>query len=232
MRKIIALCTTLAVMFFVLNGVITQASNQDSFMREAAESGMAEVMLGNLALQKSQNEQVRSFAQQMVSDHTAANEELKALAASKSVTLPTDVNSKQRNAMNKLNGMSGTEFDKAFMRQMVKDHEAAVKLFQREAERGTDEATKAFAAKTLPTLQGHLQMARTMYDSMKKMKDGDSNSNSNSNSGNTNSVPDTDRNGRPLNESNSSRNSNSNNNMNNMNMNSNRNSNSNRNDNR
>ena len=210
MRKTIALSTILAITVFVLNGFIAQASNQDSFMREAAESGMAEVMLGNLALQKSQNEQVRSFAQQMVSDHTAANEELKALAASKNVTLPTDVKAKHRNAMNKLNGMSGTEFDKAFMRQMVKDHEAAVKLFQREAERGNDEATKAFAAKTLPTLQGHLQMARTMYDSMKNMKDGNSNSNSNSNNGNMNNM-NMNSNSNPSNNSNRN-NSNSNDN--------------------
>jgi putative membrane protein len=220
MRKIFTLCTVLAVTFFVLNGVITQASNQDSFWNEAAQSGMAEVMLSNLALQKSQNEQVRTFAQQMVTDHTAANSELTSLASTKNVTLPTDVDSKHRSAMDKLNGMSGTDFDKAYMKQMVKDHEAAVKLFQRQADRGDDADAKAFAAKTLPTLQGHLQMARNMNDSMKNMKSNDSNGNSNGNSNSSNS------NSGNMNSNSSNMNMNSNSgNMNGMNMNSNSNSN-------
>src|SRR5215204_3828966 len=217
MKKIFALCTVLAVAFFVLNGIITQASNQDSFMTEAAQSGMAEVMLGNLALQKSQNEQVRSFAQQVVTDHTAANTELTTLAASKNVTLPTAVSSKHRSAGGKLNGMSGTDFDKAFMKQMVKDHEAAVKLFSRESDRGTDADTKAFAAKNLPTLQNHLQMAKTMNDSMKSMKSDKSNSNSNSNSSSDSMNMNSNRNSNSNSNSNSNRsNSNSNSNVNQM----------------
>lgn len=186
MKKIIALGTVLAVVVFVLNGVISQASIQDSFYREAAQSGMAEVALGNLALQKSQNEQVRDFAQRMVTDHTASNQELTTLAASKNITLPTDMDAKHRNAMDKLNGMSGTEFDKAYMKQMVKDHEAAVKLFSRQAERGDDADTKAFAAKTLPILQDHLQMARTINDSVSNVRNGNNNMNTNSNSRNMN----------------------------------------------
>ena len=209
MKKIFALSIGLAVALFVWNGVITQASIQDSFMREAAQSGMAEVMLGNLALQKSQNEQVKSFAQQMVADHTTANGELATLAQSKSVALPTEPSAKQKSAVDKLNGMSGMDFDKAFMKQMVKDHEAAVKLFSRESERGTDADTKAFAAKTLPTLQNHLQMARTLNDSMKNMKSEKSNDNSSSDGMNMNS-----NNSNSNRNSNSSRNTNSNSNSN------------------
>jgi putative membrane protein len=211
MKKFLALCTILAVNIFVLNGVITQASNQDSFYTEAAQSGMAEVALGNLALQKSTSDQIKTFAQQMVTDHTAANQELTSLAAGKNVTLPTEMDAKHKSAMDKLSAMSGTDFDKAFMKQMVKDHEAAVKLFQRESDRGTDADSKAFAAKTLPTLQNHLQMARTLSDSLKNTKNGGGNSN-----GNTNSNSDM----------------NMNSNSGNMNMNSNRNKNSNRSTNR
>lgn len=217
MKKIFALSTALAVALFVWNGVITQASNQDSFMREAAQSGMAEVMLGNLALQKSENEQIKTFAQQMVADHTAANGELATLAQSKSVTLPTETDAKHKSAMDKLGGMSGMDFDKAFMKQMVKDHEAAVKLFSRESERGTDADTKAFAAKTLPTLQNHLQMARTLNGSVKGMKSDKSNNNSNGDNMNMNSNSNdtrTDRNGNTLRNSNSNGNSNSNRNSN------------------
>src|SRR5215204_761992 len=217
MKKIIALSTALAVALFVWNGVITQASFQDSFMRDAAQSGMAEVMLGNLALQKSTNEQVKSFAQQIVTDHTAANGGLTTLAAGKNVTLPTEVSARQKSAVEKLNGMSGMDFDKAFMKQMVKDHEAAVKLFTRESERGTDADTKAFAAKTLPTLQNHLQMAKTMNDSMKSMKSDKSNSNSNSNSSSDSMNMNSNRNSNSNSNSNSNRsNSNSNSNVNQM----------------
>src|SRR5216110_2197491 len=102
MKKFLVICTILAVGVFVLNGVITQASIQDSFMTKAAQDGMTEVALGNLALQKSQNEQVRSFAQQIVTDHTSANQELTALAASKNVTLPTDIDTKHRSMVDKL----------------------------------------------------------------------------------------------------------------------------------
>ncbi|KAK0039248.1 DUF4142 domain-containing protein [Biomphalaria pfeifferi] len=143
---------------------------------------MAEVMLGNLALQKTQNEQIRQFAQQMVTDHTNANNELKQLAESKNITLPSSVSNKQQSAYDKLNGMTGMNFDKAFMKQMVKDHEAAVKLFEKQSEKGEDAEAKAFAAKTLPTLRMHLQMAKTLNDSMKN-SNRNNNDNSNSNSG-------------------------------------------------
>jgi putative membrane protein len=188
MKKIFAFYALLALAVFVLNGVITEASNQDSFWNDAAQSGMAEVMLGNLALQKSSNDEVKQFAQKMVDDHTMANNELKDLAATKSVTLPTEVTAKQKSGYDKLSAMSGDQFDKEFMKMMVKDHEKAVSLFQNQADKGTDADVKAFAAKTLPTLQGHLSMAKSINDKMKSMKsnkksnDMNMNSNSNSNS--------------------------------------------------
>lgn len=182
MRKILAFYAVLAIGAFVLNGVITQASNQDSFWNDAAQAGMAEIMLGNLALQKSSNDEVKQFAQKIVDDHTAAGNELKSLASSKSMTLPTDVNAKQKATYDKLNALSGDEFDKEFIKVMVKDHEKAVSLFKNQSEKGTDIDVKAFAAKTLPTLQGHLDMAKQMNDKMKSMKapkktDGNMNSN-------------------------------------------------------
>ncbi|HVE57776.1 MAG TPA: DUF4142 domain-containing protein [Pyrinomonadaceae bacterium] len=190
MRKIFAFYAVLAIGTFVLNGFVTEASNQDSFWNDAAQAGMAEVMLGNLALQKSSNDEVKQMAQKIVDDHTAANNELKSLAASKSATLPTEVNAKQKAAYDKLNSLSGDEFDKEFVKVMVKDHEKAVGLFQKQAGKGTDTEVKAFAAKTLPVLQAHLESAKAMSDKMKSMKsprknaDGDKNMNSNSNTNN------------------------------------------------
>ena len=237
MKRFLALCAVLVVGIFVLNGFITQASNQDSFWNDAAQSGMAEVMLANLALQKSSSDEIKEMAQKIVDDHTMANNELKDLAATKSVTLPTDVNVKQKETYDKLNGMSGEMFNQEFVKVMVKDHEKAVKLFQKESTSGKDTDLRAFAAKNLPTLQSHLEMAQSMNTKMKGMKmnsDGDKNmnsnmnmnSNSNSNS-NSNMTMDSNSNSNVTMDSNSNSNSNmtmdSNMNMNsnsNMNMNS------------
>jgi len=190
MRKVFVFYAVLAIGTFVLNGFVTAASNQDSFWNEAAQSGMAEVMLGNLALQKSSNDEIKQMAQKIVDDHTAANNELKNLAASKNAALATEVSAKQKATYDKLNALSGDEFDREFVKVMVKDHEKAVSLFQKQADKGADADVKAFAAKTLPTLQGHLEMAKSMNDKMKSMKspkknsDGDKNMNSNSNTNN------------------------------------------------
>ena len=181
---------------------------------------VAENELSKLALDKSNNDEIQQFAQMMIEDHTKAGDELKQLAADKNVTLPTEVDSNHKSAMNKLSGLSGEKFDDAFLKQMVKDHEATIKLFQKEADSNDDAAMKAFAAKTLPTLQSHLQMARSMAGSMKNMNRGNMNGNRD---GNMNS--DSDRG-----NMNSNRNMNSNMDMNrNMNSNSNMNSNRNRN---
>jgi putative membrane protein len=190
MKKIFAFYAVLAIGAFVLNGFVTEASNQDSFWNEAAQAGMAEVMLGNLALQKSANDEVKQLAQKIVDDHTAAGNELKDLAASKSATLPTEVNAKQKAVYDKLNTLSGDAFDKEFVKTMVRDHEKAVSLFQKQSTAGKDAEVKAFAAKTLPTLQGHLEMAKSLNDKMKSVKapkksPDDKNMNSN---GSTNSM--------------------------------------------
>jgi putative membrane protein len=230
MKKIYTLCAVLAVVVFVLNGVITQASNQDSFWNDAAQSGMAEVMLGNLALQKSSSDEIKQFAQKLVDDHTAANNELKTLAASKSATLPADVNAKQRSTYDKLSALSGDEFDREFAKVMVKDHEKAVGLFRKQSDRGDDADVKAFAARTLPALQGHLEMARSLNDRMKGMKSGDTNRNSNSssNSGNMNSDMNMNSNSGNMNSNRSSNSNRKSNSKSNNNTNSNTNSNANR----
>lgn len=178
MKKIFAFYVVLAAGVFVLNGFISQASNQDSFWTEAAQDGMAEVNLASLALQKSENDEVKALAQKIYDDHTAANNEFKDLAADKNITLPTDVNAKQKAVYDKLNALSGDDFDKEYVKTMVKDHEKAVNVFQKQSTGGKDTELKAFAAKTLPTLQNHLEMAKTLNDKMKGMKNMKDNSNS------------------------------------------------------
>ena len=148
----------------------TQMSGKKSpdskFMMMAATSDMNEIGLSNQALSKSTNEDVKKLAQMMVDDHTKSSEELKPIAMSKNVMLPTAMDSKHKSAMEKMSGMSGSQFDMAYVKMMIKDHEKAVSMFQKEANNGKDAEAKAFAAKTLPVLQMHLDMSRTTMSNM------------------------------------------------------------------
>jgi len=105
-----------------------------------------------------------------VQDHTRANEELKQLASTKGLQLPTSLDSKHQKDMDRLQKMSGAQFDKAYMSHMVDDHKKDVSDFQKEANSGRDNDLKAFAAKTLPVLQEHLQLAQSTNDAVKKEK--------------------------------------------------------------
>lgn len=150
-------------------------SSDSKFMMMAATSDMNEIGLSQQALSKSANEEVKRMAQQMIDDHTKSSDELKPIAMSKNVMLPTEMDSKHKSAMEKMSSMSGMEFDMAYVKMMVKDHEKAVSMFQKESETGKDAEAKAFAAKTLPVLQGHLEMARKMMAMMSGDKKMDSN---------------------------------------------------------
>ena len=131
-----------------------------SFMLEAAEGGSAEVALGELAKEKAQNEAVKQFGQHMVSDHTKADKELTDLAVRKGVAVSMELKPKHKKLMEALSKLSGAEFDKQYMREMVKDHESDVAAFQKEADKGKDGDLTTWVKQTLPTLQGHLAMAR------------------------------------------------------------------------
>ncbi|HZT37688.1 MAG TPA: DUF4142 domain-containing protein [Bryobacteraceae bacterium] len=134
-------------------------SADSKFVAEAAQGGMAEVELGRLAAQKAQSDDVKKFGQRMVDDHTKANDQLKQIAAQKDVTLPSDVGSRNRAAIDRLSKLSGADFDRAYMRLMVRDHRKDVSEFQKEANNGKDADVKNFASSTLPTLQDHLKEA-------------------------------------------------------------------------
>jgi putative membrane protein len=122
------------------------AMTDKDFMTEAAVGGMAEVELGKLASTKAQNADVKKFAQMMVADHTKANGELKTLAAGKNATLPTELDAMHKATMTELQGLSGADFDKAYVASQLADHEKTVKLFQTQSQSGTDADVKAFAA--------------------------------------------------------------------------------------
>lgn len=137
------------------------------FLTEAAQGGMAEVELGKLASTKGTNPDVKKFAQQMITDHSKANNELKELAAKKNFSVPTELSAKHKSLMDKLNGLSGADFDKAYVDAMVDDHEEDVEAFKDQSEDGKDADVKAWAGKTLPTLQMHLDMIKGIQSKMK-----------------------------------------------------------------
>jgi putative membrane protein len=140
----------------------TLARSDRSFVLEAADDGMAEVELGKLAQQKGSSDAVKSYGAKMVEDHGKANGELKSIAAAKGITLPTAPSAKHQKALDAMGKRSGADFDKAYARQMQADHRKAVALFQKQSKSGADADLKAFAAKTLPTLQQHLDHARSL----------------------------------------------------------------------
>ena len=137
------------------------------FVKEATLGGLTEVELGKLALQKSSDDKVKQFAQKMVDDHTKANEQLKQLASADGVAVPSSLDSKHQARVNKLSGLSGDAFDKAYLKDQQRDHETDVREFQREAQGGMDPKVKAFATSTLPTLQQHLEMVKSLNKSEK-----------------------------------------------------------------
>jgi putative membrane protein len=138
-----------------------QQSTDHEFVMEAARGGMAEVELGQLASQKAQSEQVKQFAQRMVTDHGKANDELKSIAQQKSITIPSTLDAKHKAKMDKFSKMSGAEFDRAYMQDMLQDHRKDVNDFRKESQSGKDPEVKAWAAKTLPTLEEHLRLAQS-----------------------------------------------------------------------
>jgi len=142
------------------------AVSSATFIKKAAQGGMAEVELGKLAEEKASSSAVKGFGQQMVSDHSKANEELQAVAAKKNVKLPTSVGAKETSLQDRLGKQSGSQFDRAYMAAMVSDHKEDVAEFERVAKSSTDPDVKAFAAKTLPTLREHLKMAKHVQASL------------------------------------------------------------------
>src|ERR1700759_5698717 len=141
---------------FVLASAAALADSPDaSFFKNAAEGGMSEVELGQMAQQKATNPAVKEFGAMMVKDHSAANEKLKALAARKQVALPDSPSVMQKASKAKLNVLSGETFDKSYVKGMIEDHKTDIKEFQKEASEGKDADAKGFAASTLPAVQAH-----------------------------------------------------------------------------
>jgi putative membrane protein len=138
------------------------------FVKDAALGGMTEVELGKLAAEKGSSDAVKQFGQKMVDDHSKANEELKQVASNEKMDIPDSLDSKHKSRIDKLSKLSGPDFDKAYLKDQVKDHQQDVSEFQSEAQGGTDPNVKQFAVKTLPVLQDHLSMVKDLNKTSKK----------------------------------------------------------------
>jgi putative membrane protein len=152
------------------NSAMSRTVSPQSFATQAAVIGKAEIELGQLAVQKSQDKSVRDYAQRMVKDHQAADAKLKAIATQENLKLPQTLDAEHQALKEKLAGLQGEAFDREYAKAMAKGHDKAVALFESasQAPQMTSEL-KEFAAATLPTLKQHMEMAHDLHA---KEKDG------------------------------------------------------------
>ena len=136
-----------------------KASKADqAFLKDAIQGDLSEVKAGQLAQEKGQSQDVKSFGQMLQQDHSQNLQQAQQLAQQSGVTPPTEPNAKQKAMYDHLSKLSGTQFDKAFAKDMVKDHKEDIAKFQKEAKKQGPVAQ--FAQQTLPVLQKHLQTAQ------------------------------------------------------------------------
>ncbi|WP_439881028.1 DUF4142 domain-containing protein [Pontibacter sp. MBLB2868] len=149
-------------------GMEDRMTDMSEFMTKAASGGMMEVELGKLAQEKGQMQEVKDFGQMMVTDHSAANEKLKALAAQKNIVLPDSMGEEHMDHVQELRNMTGADFDKAYISLMVDDHQKDIDMFEDAANDLEDPEVKSFASNTVPTLRKHLDRAKEVKNMVDK----------------------------------------------------------------
>ena len=131
------------------------------FLMEAAQGGLLEVEASRLAMERASSAEVKRFAQQLMQDHSDANEKLMQIAQDKGIELPKQLDAKHKQQLSKLSQRKGQEFDRAYMRELGhKDHKKDIQAFEKQARQGKDPELRAFAEETLPVLQKHYSMAQ------------------------------------------------------------------------
>ena len=139
-----------------------QTVSDEQFAHHAAQGGMAEVQFAKLAQDRGSSDVVKGFAQNMIAQHSRANDQLKQLAAQSNISLPSGISTKDQSTYERLSKLSGSDFDRAYARDMVDDHVADLAEFQKEANAGRGAEMKNFALQSLPMLREHLNEAREM----------------------------------------------------------------------
>ena len=165
--KLIALLVAPAAALALCLPARADVSTADKmFVKKAAVDGMFEVQTGKLAQDKGDSPAVKDFGAKMVEDHGKANDELKSIASSKGIDVPSALDSKHQKMYDSLSGMSGKAFDKAYLADMTKGHAAADDLMTTEASSGSDSDLKSFASKTDQTVKMHISMLKDIKSKM------------------------------------------------------------------
>jgi putative membrane protein len=136
------------------------------FAQKAANGNIDEIALGKLALQKGSSKQVKNFGAMMIKDHGKADSKLALIAKAKDINLPKMPDTATQRTITILSAKSGNDFDKAYINYMISDHEKDIALFTDESKKLQDPDLQAFAIKTLPVLQAHLDAINAVHDSM------------------------------------------------------------------
>lgn len=144
------------------DGTDSAAMKDKIFLRKAAQGGLAEVKLGELASEKAGSDDVKQFGKRMVTDHTRLNEMMKPIADEMGVMVPTKLNKMDQAEYDKLSGMSGDAFDKEYLAYMTRDHHQDIKEFEAESEHGGDPTLKETAATGLRVIARHARMVEKL----------------------------------------------------------------------
>lgn len=179
MKKILVIIGLLALGTFVEAGVAgaqgtsrggttTEKRIDRMFYTRASSGGQFEVQLGQLAQQNGQAQEVKDLGKMLADDHTRSNQQLMAIAQNKAVTLSTQPTPQEQKRLEHFRTLTGTDFDRAFTEQVIKDHREDIREYERESRSGADADAKAFAAAQLPTLRSHLQQAETVLKGLPK----------------------------------------------------------------
>ncbi|GFO54176.1 membrane protein [Geomonas sp. Red276] len=166
MRKVVGLMAVVSLLVFggmvlTAQGADKLTSSEKAFIKDAASGGDMEAELGKMAQANGSAQEVKDFGKRMETDHTKAGAELKALAAQNNLQLPAQMERKDKAMVDKLSKYTGAEFDKKYMHAMVKDHKKDVAKFKAASKKAKDPALKQWIDKTLPTLEEHLELAKS-----------------------------------------------------------------------
>src|SRR5437762_12711126 len=137
----------------------TLSSTDRDFAVKAAQGGMAEVALDNLAQQQGSSPKVKDFGRKLSTDHSKANDELMQIASREGITLPAAMDSKHQQTVERFSKLSGAQFDREFLKDAVNDYTEDIEEFKKEVSQGTDPALRDFASKHVSVLHDHLEMA-------------------------------------------------------------------------
>lgn len=140
------------------------------FAQQAAADGIAEVELADLALERATNNEVKTLANHIKQDHQQANEKLKSIASQKGVDVAEQTDAKHKREKERLSKLQGSEFDKAYVKAMIKEHEKDIKAFEKQAKSDNDAELKAFANESLPKLREHLDHAKQIDKQLQAKK--------------------------------------------------------------